>query len=511
MADYKLIKGGFNKTLNSGDKLENVLIDGRNGGDVTIRTRGSNWVIRNIGFIGGKGEFTLRPTVTDKDGKGLIENVFAKNTTSNFNFIHSKHRGHIDYKNCVFINNKNKPRNKEDWGYFSPPSNPDTEKWVDQTGKDRGQKGTVGITGCYGKDIGGYGYRLGSEDSFVKNSVIDGGQVGLASLYDGPCYFENCDIKAELGIRIGTHIDNNADANHKNVIADCKNVRMDCNRNVSKNNTGGGKAILRGRIEGNPDLSIPKRAPKSAIMAAKGEVKPIIDTDSKRRVTINGIECKAEISYEFDANASTVEGGKFFNPDSDVIDGRIGKGSVWGGVDDYYVDSATKPHIDKFEAEGDKENLDNLQVFVDGEKYNIDKTYTDEEEKETPNNSKLLKVVGPNEEDYKNSNSTNYEIDFDGEASTLEEESKDTINNNTIKGRVNKGNEDSFKLYGNILELRKDNPIQLYVDNELIYPPKEDNDETSTEQVLSDLSAIGYKNKKIELSDKDLYVVYNNE
>ncbi|WP_224447790.1 hypothetical protein [Haloprofundus salilacus] len=151
----------YDENVGSGETLENVLYDiSADGASLNIDASGTDWVIRNIGIEGEYEEpsaenlFTFE--VTDDDETGLVENVYAADGSydTDFAFVRKAHEGELTIRN-VYL---------EGWQegiYGSAPG-------IDDGGGD----GPVQIENCYAKNNGVANYRLGSDGSYVRNSVV---------------------------------------------------------------------------------------------------------------------------------------------------------------------------------------------------------------------------------------------------------------------------------------------------------------------------------------------------
>ncbi|WP_158059377.1 hypothetical protein [Halorussus halophilus] len=173
-AEYDTITvpaGGTRRiSVGSGETLENVLIDmTADGASAQIHATGSDWVIRNVGFKGEHpgGHRLLTPGVTDRDGQGLIENVYlgdGQTPRSGNGAIwvngNLPHKGTITFRNvhlAHFIDN----------GLYGTPSS----KQID---------GVVNVEDSYFNSNNIANIRLGSGSGrpcYVRNTVVKGGSV----------------------------------------------------------------------------------------------------------------------------------------------------------------------------------------------------------------------------------------------------------------------------------------------------------------------------------------------
>lgn len=315
--DYEQLSLQSNRTidLGDGDTYANREIE-TNGYDFEINCYGSGWEVRNVGIIGeGEGnEVSIRPQVpNDPVGEGLVENVYIENITNNFNFVNRHHEGHITYRGCSFINNLNRPEHKEDGLYGSSPGNPG------EPVKPIGWGGTIDVIDCYAEDIGGYGFRFGSDGSRCINTTVvgtSGGGVNKAFVnlfaggFDGyngnhadeqpGVLFRNCDVGGNVttSLQVSPHQDDKQAVMTYGAIVTIEDCRFDTQRPVRAFTTQGGGdppnyPVINGTehppndggygdneayvyaddidgVSDTPDLSPPDAAPSSAREAARG-------------------------------------------------------------------------------------------------------------------------------------------------------------------------------------------------------------------------------------------------
>ncbi|PSP73798.1 hypothetical protein BRC86_08185 [Halobacteriales archaeon QS_3_64_16] len=159
-ADPEVIDAPYEVHLGDGDTLANKRIVA-NGSQVSIVASGSNWEIRNVGIEGKADSNPITVKVTDSGGSGLIENVYVGGVSTSDEtpiFVHREHAGDLTIREVNVGNTSN-----SHGIYASAPGSPSYRK--------QGGGGTVGIESCYAHDTGGNGFRIGSDGSYVKDSV----------------------------------------------------------------------------------------------------------------------------------------------------------------------------------------------------------------------------------------------------------------------------------------------------------------------------------------------------
>ena len=266
-ADYETITGSYSKTLEDGEVLENLLIEA-DGSKVDIRATSSNWTIRNIGVDAGQNRdsrlFTLH--VPDENGAGVFDNVYINGNDASTNsiFVNASHAGHMDISNSYFSGVL------EDVLYSSPPSNPDTQEWVDGTGKQRGQGGTTRVENVYMSDIEDYGVRLGN-GSAVNTRAVNVG-VAFASLYREATFEDVHAANSDPTLRVGSPVDNNREYTPNQVVANLQgDVQFEGGEdNFDIRSGGGGPGVVNGTPGSSPSTDVQSGIPTSAQAAAEG-------------------------------------------------------------------------------------------------------------------------------------------------------------------------------------------------------------------------------------------------
>ncbi len=173
--DYEEITVGagetFAKELTDGESWENVLIDmTADGATITINAVANDITIRNIGIRGmypAVDESSFLLGVPDPESSALVENIHRAdgdagdgypNGTEGM-FVGPSHAGHLD------IRNVNIQGFSDNAIYASSMGNPNDHP-------SPGAGGTVAIEDSYCADCFAAGFRLGTDDSYVKNCVM---------------------------------------------------------------------------------------------------------------------------------------------------------------------------------------------------------------------------------------------------------------------------------------------------------------------------------------------------
>ncbi|WP_224332803.1 hypothetical protein [Haloprofundus halobius] len=249
----------YDEIVGSGETLENVLYDvTADGASLNIDASGDDWAIRNIGIEGelenasNRDLFTFE--VTDDDGTGVVENLYAGGGTSdiNFVFVRKAHEGEVTIRNVNF----------QGWKqgiYASAPG-------IDAGGGD----GPVYVENCYAKNNGVANYRLGSDGSYLQNSVAHVDDYTSHSGYTRGLWVRNGgDIEA-TGLDILIDYDEAAWGVVENDNLETGGV---IHLEDSSVESRGGRGAIDGTVEtanvdDDPDLSIPDGVPQSAEEAA---------------------------------------------------------------------------------------------------------------------------------------------------------------------------------------------------------------------------------------------------
>ena len=359
--------------VGDGETFENKLIDmTADGASAHVTTRGSNWVIRNVGFKGlhPGAHYLMTPGVADASGTGLVENVYlgdgqAARSDSGGIWVNANlpHKGTITFRNVHVAG-------MIDNGLYG--SGPGAQ----------GFGGNLHVESSFFRGNTISNVRLNSKERpcTVKNTVVDtrGNKpcgVGCSSpgstttravwSWYGETHLRNCDIVGRVATTKGG--------------------------SVTKTNTRMGDAA---------DLSPPKGTPMSAKAAASGGSGGSRSAGNKKQtvqrkkakkqglpnvVSIASNDAATEASYDLSV------GGKLHKSTDrnatkdadDELDGDSASGAVAGGTDSYRfsgpvtqldVDGAATVYLNGKQVSAGDVGLPNTLV-VDGSS-NADSTST---------------------------------------------------------------------------------------------------------------------------------------
>ncbi|WP_049971329.1 hypothetical protein [Haladaptatus cibarius] len=334
---YDTVTVGKNETkkynLGDNDTLENILFDiTAPGARVKIRPVGSGWVVRNIGFKGrldlnssGPKWYMIGPEVS-KGGTGLIENVYLGDGATNDGgtgiFVPLNHAGTLTIRRCYF----------QHWA--------DNGVYGSAPGRDPRNPGygTVQIEQCYARNNNLSNFRVGTDGSYVRDSVIhvdddvpyaygDPGAVnsrGIWAKEGGNITVDNCDILLE-------HPDGSACVwegdNDRTGLAKVRNSQIDARGSSVQRFTG--NVDVGPNVGQNPDVGVPAGVPQSAKQAAQG-------SGGSHLLEITGSGTHTDYSFTVDSNLKGA--GSLENTDNIVNNNQSASGAVGGGTDAYTFD-----------------------------------------------------------------------------------------------------------------------------------------------------------------------------
>lgn len=177
---YRTIEVGANETrfidVESGETFSNARIDiTADGTAVNIDASGSDWTIHNVGIDGiqdaDEQVFNLQ---VDAGGTGLVENVYFGDGATNGGavgaFVPTDHAGTLTFRRVNvggFGNN----------GIYG--SAPGREPTLDNPAV--GQGGVVRIEASYAQNNNIAGFRIGTDGSYIRNSVVHVDEQVLAN------------------------------------------------------------------------------------------------------------------------------------------------------------------------------------------------------------------------------------------------------------------------------------------------------------------------------------------
>ena len=248
-----------------GSTLENTLIDvTAEGAGLRIEGRGSDWAIRNVGIMGrSAGDSKVLRVTADENGTGLVENVYLGDGSppeGNVGlFVPLDHAGKLLIRRC----------NLQNW--------PNNGIYASAPGIERdGNNGIVRIENCYAKNNNIASYRIGTDGSYVYDSVVHvdgevpshfGGMRNARGIWvrdGGSASIYNCDVLLEHP---------NA-AHGVSVPRDSGPARVYDSAVVARDGAAGrvvGPART-GDIGTVPDVSLPPEVPATALDAAEGSL-----------------------------------------------------------------------------------------------------------------------------------------------------------------------------------------------------------------------------------------------
>jgi hypothetical protein len=405
----------FERNVTSDETFENVLIDATaENTNVQIDAYGSNWVVRNVGIKGqldstDAAAFRLQ---VNNGSTGIFENVYlgagAVQGGHGGLFVPTTHEGTVRIREC----------NVQYW--------PDNGEYASAPGRSErgGRGGLVEVKRCYARNNNIAGFRLGTDRSVVRDSVIlvdeqppanAAGQTNARGVWvkeGGSMTIENCDLllahpDASYGVWEG---DDNSVSLAR--VIDSK---------VAARNGAAGK--YRGNVEtvnvGNdPNVERPSGVPTSAKEAALGRNLPKSleitgGSDSDRAEYV--VETTGEI-----AGTRSTEGG-------DTVSGGRAEGATGGGED-------------LFRYSGEITTLD---VDLPGDS-SIASVVVDRA------NSRI-RFAGGN----RNTNRYEYYVRTTGSIEPRRGiENHDAVSNNAAKGHLVDGNFDAYDYTGEVADLR---------------------------------------------------------
>jgi hypothetical protein len=421
---YETITVGSGDTyvhhVNSGETFQNKLIDiTASNAEVEITGSGSDWVIRDIGIKGKCTSDDKDQMITaevDSGSTGLIENVYlgdgAVDGYQGGMFVSLEHAGTLTIRNC----------NVQEW--------PDNGIYASAPGRDTDRNdaglGEVHIENCYAKNNNTDCYRLGTDGSYVRDSVAHvngdvpdkGGAENARGVWvkeGGTVDIENCDLLLE-----------DPDASYCVWEGDNDETGLARVSNSEVVARDGADGKYRGNVDtsnigSNPDVSVPNGVPTSAADAADGPD----GTGYPHELIVDGSLNDTDASYDFSVTGSVTT---MDDPQGDDASGSTASGRV-------------SSYKDGYEFSGDVSTL-NVDVGGGYISANVDRA------------NREITITSGSNADY-----TNYEIavtgDLTGKSSS---DSGDEINatGDGVSGGVGGGGSDAFGYTGELKSINLD-------------------------------------------------------
>jgi len=250
-------------TIGGGQAIANKRITG-NG---RIVANGDNWIIRNVGFEGPITNQGLDLQVNGSDGSGVVENVYiggVEATGTPAAFVNPDHAGLLTIINYT-AENVSDSDGLDAAAPGAPPGFSTT-----------GAGGVIEVEGSYALNCSDIGFRMGSDGSYIKDTVVDGSSTGLLGFWQrwqtGRYINSKAGNVSNVYIRVGPNQDPGGDV--PPVHAELKNCIFDGGSNkVSLRDTvtttwNGDKGGL--TVTPSVNLSPPTGAPLSAKEASGG-------------------------------------------------------------------------------------------------------------------------------------------------------------------------------------------------------------------------------------------------
>ncbi|WP_435154502.1 hypothetical protein [Haladaptatus sp. DFWS20] len=415
-------------TVGDGETFENVLIDmTADGASALVRTSGSGWTIRNVGFKGihPGGHYLLNPGVSSPEGTGLIENVYmgdgqVAGSDSGGVWVNANlpHRGTIKFRNVHVAG------------------------MIDN--------------GLYGSGPGaqGYGGNLHVESSYFKGNTISNVRLNAKAR---PCKVTNTvvDTRGNKPCRIGCSAPGSTTTRAvwswygETHLRNCDIVGSIATAK------GGSVTKTDVRTGDQADLTPPKGVPMSAKQAASGAG----GSSGNRKQAMKQKQAKAQglpnvlsisssdgstvTNYEFEVTGkvrkSTERGGS--KSKEDTIESGTVSGAVAGGTDSYQFAGT----LTTFSLDG------NATIFLNGKRV-------------TPGKLGLPKtlVIDGSQSD----GESMYSFDVGGSVVKDDDHgsinSFDTISGTKVKGRVIDG-KDAYRFSGDLKRIELDGGAKAWV------------------------------------------------
>ena len=343
-AEYETItlsRGEVRKEyLGDGESFENVLIDATaDRCAYRLMVDGTDWTIRNVGLKGritNGGAQEIFNLSTPEGGSGLVENVYLGDGATESGdwiptFVSLEHAGTITIRN---VHTAHWPNNGL---YASAPGRGE---------RDNGD-GAVRIESSYARNNNIDGFRLGTDGSYLRNSVVHvdsdvpdvfGGAENARGVWikdGGRVAIENCDILIDHpdgSYCIRQDDGKDGDDGVARVVDSEIATTIETRRfrgNVTTSNVGG-----------DPDVTPPTGVPMSAEEAASGGDPADPEPEGPGLFTISNRAYDQPATYEFTVSGALEPTDSVNFESGDEISGSSAQGQVNGGSDTYRVAGA---------------------------------------------------------------------------------------------------------------------------------------------------------------------------
>lgn len=430
---YELDAGEtFRRQVGDGETLENVLVDvSAAGAGFDIVASGSDWTIRNVGIRGTNGTeeagsaFQLQ---VDEGSTGTFENVYLGGGSIDDGdnaavFVPTTHAGTLVIQRCYV---SNWPDNGI---YASAPG---------RNGRD-GQRGVVRIVDSYAYNNNIAGFRLGTDGSSVKRSVVhvDGdvpdnaaGKEGVRGIWikeGGSVRVQNCDVLVEgPDGGVGVIESEKGSTGRARVVDSSVAARKGARRFRG--------SVSRKNVDDDPDVTVPAGVPKNAKAAARGDggsntTGGSNDESGTRTIEFVGGDSSDEEFIDYTLATSGGLSGKESTED--------GEGATGGRAD-----GATGGSGDGFVARGAIESLEATLTGPEGQRR---ASVVIEEN----GDESRIRLEGGNDQE-----SLQYKLDATGPVRATESvEERSQVSGSKARGATT-GSADEFVVDGEIVSLR---------------------------------------------------------
>ncbi|PSP76311.1 hypothetical protein BRC86_01520 [Halobacteriales archaeon QS_3_64_16] len=329
------------RTIKSGETLSNVLFDvSADGATLEVNATGSEWAIRNVGVLGtynGADPDSVFRLEVEAGGTSVFENVYlgdgAVDDGYSGVFVPTEHAGTLTIRRC----------NVQEW--------PDNGVYASAPGREErnGQGGAVQIEDSYAQNNNKDGFRLGTDGSYVRGSVVYvNGDVpdsnaglenarGIWVKEGGTVDIENCDIL--LADPDGSYcVWEDKDRDGLARVIDSQVMARD-----------GAEGRFVGNVEttdvgDDPDVTPPDGVPMSAEEACTAEG---TDTTDWKELTFDGLGTDIPFAYSVSVTGDIEKAESNPGDNADSVAGNTATGGARLKQDVYrYTGSITTLEID---------------------------------------------------------------------------------------------------------------------------------------------------------------------